>query len=117
MFHSRRLNNTIKRLHERCLRLIYSDRISLYEELLDRSNFVQVLQNNLQKLATEMFKIYTWIAPQIIGEVFPRNSALNYNLRRHPEFASRAINAVHYGLESISFLVPKIWEMLPREKL
>ena len=117
MFHSRRLNNTIKRLHERCLRLIYSDRISLYEELLDRSNFVQVLQNNLQKLATEMFKIYTWIAPQIIGEVFPRNCALNYNLRRHPEFASRAINAVHYGLESISFLVPKIWEMLPREKL
>ena len=39
-----------------------------------------------------------------MNEVPPRNYALNYNLHRHPEFASTAINAVHYGLESLSFL-------------
>ena len=93
MFHSGKLNDKIKRLHERFLRLIYSDR--------------------LQKLATEMFKTYKGMAPQIMNEVFSRNYALNYNLRRHPEFASRAINTVHYGSESLSFLGPKIWEMLP----
>ena len=59
-----------------------------------------------------MFKKYTGVAHQIINEVFLRNYALNYNLRRHPEFASRAINAVHYGSESLSFLGPKIWEIL-----
>ena len=60
-----------------------------------------------------MFKTYTGKAPQIMNEVFPRNCASIYNLRHHPEFASRAINTVHYGSESLSFLRPKIWEMLP----
>ena len=40
-------------------------------------------------------------------------NALNYNLHRHPEVASRAIDTVHYGSESQSFLGPKIREMLP----
>ena len=58
MFHSRELKNKIKRLHERWVRLIYSDRIinnSSYEELLDKVNPVLIQQNNLQKLVTEMF--------------------------------------------------------------
>ena len=59
-----------------------------------------------------MFKTYAGMAPQIMNEVFSRNYTLNYNLRRHHEFASRAINTVHYGSESLSFQGPKIWEML-----
>ena len=38
MFHSRCLNNQINRLHERCLRMIYSDKISNFEELLIKDN-------------------------------------------------------------------------------
>ena len=30
-----------------------------------------------------------------MNEVFPRNYTLNYNLRCHPEFASRGNNTVH----------------------
>ena len=56
MFHSRKLNNKIKRLYDRCLSLIYSDRISSYEELLDKDNSVSVHHRCLQKLATEMFQ-------------------------------------------------------------
>ena len=56
MFHCRKLNNKINGLHERCLRLIYSDRNSSYEELLDKDNTVPIHQKNLQKLAIEMFK-------------------------------------------------------------
>ena len=110
MLRSIKLNNKINRLHKRCLRLIYNDRISSYEELSDKDNSVLIHQKNLQKLAIEIFETYT--APQIMNEVFPRNYDLNYNLRRHPEFASRAINTVHYGSESLSFLGPKMWEML-----
>ena len=110
MFHSIKLNNKINRLQKVCL--AYSGRISSYDELLDKDNSLPIHQKNLQKLATELFKTYTWMAPQVINEVFPRNYALNYNLRRHPQFASRAINTVHYGSESLSFLGPKIWEML-----
>ena len=63
-----------------------------------------------------MIETYTGIATQIMNEVFPRNGTFNYNLRRHLEFASQAINTVHYGLESRSFLKPEIWEMLPLEQ-
>ena len=70
-------------------------------------------QKNFQKSAIEMFKTYTGMAPQIMNEIFPRNYTLNYNLHRHPEFESRAINTAHYGPELLSFLGPKIWEMLP----
>ena len=73
MFHSRKLNNKINRLHERCLWLIYSDRSSLYEELLDKDNAVPIHQKNLQKLAIEMFKTYTGMTGQIMNAVFPRN--------------------------------------------
>ena len=91
MLRSIKLNNKINRLHKRCLRLIYNDRISSYEELSDKDNSVLIHQKNLQKLAIEIFETYR--APQIMNEVFPRNYDLNYNLRRHLEFASRAIMA------------------------
>ena len=48
------------------------------------------------------------MASQIMNEFFPRNYALNYDLGRRPEFASRAINTVHYGSESLRFLGPTI---------
>ena len=63
MFHSRKGNNKIKRLHERNLGLMYSDMIFSYEELLDKDNSVPVHQNNPQKLTIEMFKTYTGLAP------------------------------------------------------
>ena len=36
MFHSCTLNNMINRLHERCLRIIYHDKHSNFEELLNK---------------------------------------------------------------------------------
>ena len=36
MLHSRQNNNKIKHLHERCLRLIHHDKLSSYEELLEK---------------------------------------------------------------------------------
>ena len=40
MLHSRKNNNKIKHLHERCLRLIYSDKKLSYENLLEKDNSV-----------------------------------------------------------------------------
>ena len=34
MFHSRGVNNKINHLHERLLRIVYKDNISLFEDLL-----------------------------------------------------------------------------------
>ena len=42
MFHSRSLNNKINRHHERCLRIIYNDKYSNLEKLLNKDNSVSL---------------------------------------------------------------------------
>ena len=42
MFHSRKLNNEINRLHERCLRIIYNDSSSTFERLLTTDNSISI---------------------------------------------------------------------------
>ena len=55
MLHSRKKNNKIKYLPERCLRLIYNDKRSSYENLLEKDNSVSIHNKNIQALAIEMF--------------------------------------------------------------
>ena len=57
MFHSRKLNNKINFLHERCLRLIYDDKVSTFSDLLKKNNSVCFHHRNIQILATEMYKV------------------------------------------------------------
>ena len=42
MCHSRLMNNKINRLHEKCLRIVYSDKTSSFEELLDKDGSVTI---------------------------------------------------------------------------
>ena len=53
MLHSRRNNNIISNLHERCLRLIYNGKNSSYEELITKDGSVSINHRNIQALATE----------------------------------------------------------------
>ena len=39
MFHSRKLNNRINKIHEKSLRVVYDDKISTFSELLEKDNY------------------------------------------------------------------------------
>ena len=108
MFHNRSLNHKINRLHERCLCVTYNDSHSSYDELLNLDNSVSIDHRNLQILATEMFRVYTGSATDILNEAFPLKPPSNYSLRNQPEFTVRAIKSVHYGLNSLAYLGPRI---------
>ena len=71
MCHSRTLNNIINKLHQRCLRLIYTEKTSTFQELLDKDNSVSIHMRNIQSLATEMYKEANNISPEInfCGEI------------------------------------------------
>ena len=57
MFHPRSLNSKINRLYERCLRIIYNDKHSNFDVLLEKDNSVSIYHNNIHSLATEMYKV------------------------------------------------------------
>ena len=49
MFHIRGLNNKIKRIHERALRMRNKGKSSTFHELLEKDNFVSNQHRNVQK--------------------------------------------------------------------
>ena len=113
MNHSRNLNNRINRIQERAMRIVYNDRKSTSEELLQKAKSVTVHSRNLQILATEMFKVRNGLAPEITNNVFQINPSV-YNLR-NSEFKTENVKTVHYGTESLSFLGPRILKLVPLE--
>ena len=79
MFHSRRMEHRINKIHERALRLIYpSDSKLTFKELLKKQT-VSIHQKNLEVLATEIFKAKLNISPEILKELFSFN-VRNFNL-------------------------------------
>ena len=56
MFHSRTINNKINRLHERALRIVYSDFKSSFEGLLLKGNSFSIHERKIQSLAIEIYK-------------------------------------------------------------
>ena len=61
-----------------------------------------------------MFKVKNNIAPEIMKELFsPKIS--HYDLRNNNSFKSRRVNSVWHGTESVSYLGPKIWDLVPNE--
>ena len=54
MFYSRTINNKINRLHERALRIVYSDFKLSLEGLLMKDNSFSINERNIQSLAIEI---------------------------------------------------------------
>ena len=114
MFHSRIINNKINCLHERCLSLLYRDKLSSFGKLLEQDKSVTIHTRNLQMLATEMFKVYQNISAPIFSEIFQWRDK-NYNLQIISDFAMPNVRSVFHGSKSLSQLGPKTWEIVPLE--
>ena len=113
MFHSRSLNNRINKIHERALRIVFKDKNATFSELLQRDGSVTIHERNIQALATEMFKVFNGISPSIIKDVFPLKES-NIYCSKFP-FKTRNVRTVAYGTETLSYLGPKIWSLVPEE--
>ena len=98
MFDSRRLNYKINSIHERALRITYQDRISTFQEVLNKDNPVSIHHRRLQAPATEMFKIHRGFSPDILREIFVPKISL-YILRRNNTFERRQVHSVYHGTE------------------
>ena len=114
MFHSRKLITRIKRFHERAFREVYKDFDSSFEGLLGRNSSRTLHQQNLQKLMTEIFKVKTGIAPELMKGVLEFTD-VSYNLRNQSK-CNRSIPCTErYGIETAFSIDPKPWDKVPNE--
>ena len=77
MLYGRKNNNKIKHLHERCLRLTYSDKEYSYENLLEKDNSVSIHHKNIQSLATEMFKVKHKLCPESTSDILWKGQTIS----------------------------------------
>ena len=59
-----------------------------------------------------MYRVKHRIAPKIICELF-NEANVPYNLRQDVSFRSYNVKTVLYGTETLSYLGPKIWNLVP----
>ena len=102
-------------LHERCLRIIYNNKQSSFNELLNKDSSVSIHIRNIKRFTTEMFKFYKGLSPPIVDNVFKLKTENMHNLRQVSKFSRPTVKTIYHGTESILYLGPKIWDILPEE--
>ena len=114
MFHSKSFNNKINRIHKRASRITYNDKSSSFQNLFEKDNPVTIHQRNIKILATETYKFLQGLSPPLVNQIFVKRNN-NYSLRGNNLLTRRRVNSVRYGTETVSFLAPKIWDILPKD--
>ena len=66
---------------------------------------------NVQKFAIKICKVLHGFSPPLLNDIFVPPS-LPYNFRQNDTLEWRRVNSVRHGAKSISFLGPKIWDLV-----
>ena len=70
MCHNRKTHKQIDNIHERALRIGYSDNTSSFDELLKKSGSISIHDRNLQQLAIEIYKALNNLSSSLMSELF-----------------------------------------------
>ena len=114
MCHCRTIHTQINKIHERDLRIVYKNEDLSFDELLEKSGSVSIHYRNLQLLAVEIFKALNNLSSPVMSGL-SKIKETKYNLRYTNGIVSNKPHTTMYGLDSVSYLAPKIWEQIPTE--
>ena len=109
MCHSRDLNRRINKLHERALRVVYNNERCTFEELLEMDGSFTIHERNLQKLATEMYKVKHNLCPKPFKDLFTPA------IRGKNDWVLPKVVTVNKGQETIRYRGPMTWRLVPEE--
>ena len=102
---SRSSNNRINYLHEQALKIVCN------EDFLGKDNSVSIYHLNTRLVAIEPYKAKNNLSSKLMLELFQRRE-VNYNICSQTDFSLRSVNTNSYGLKSLTYLAPKIWNLV-----
>ena len=114
MFCQRSSNTRINHLHEKALRIAYDDNESTFEDLPKKDNSVSIHHKNIRLLGIELYKVKNNLSTHLMSEIFNLRN-IDYYLRSQADFKQGRVNMVNYGLKSLRYLAPEIWDIIPVE--
>ena len=79
MCHSLAKNIKLNRLHERCLRILYNDKVSNFEQILEKESSVSMQKSDFRFSAVDTFKVVKGLVPTIVNGLLPLKGTKNYN--------------------------------------
>ena len=100
------------KFQEGALRLVHNDNTPSLHELLQKDNSFIIHHRNIQKLGHKMYRVKHRITPKIMCELF-NEANVPHNLRQDVSFRSYNVKTVLHGTETLSYLGPKIWNLVP----
>ena len=65
-------------------------------------------------LATEIYKTVNDLAPKFMNSIVEIKD-IEYNQINKINFKSRRITSVRYGIDSLTYLGPKVWNVVPKD--
>ena len=92
MFSSQHLNNALNSIHERTLRLIYSDYEIPFGSILEDNKQKSTHQKSIESLAIEIYKFQAGLTPPIMDDLF---------VTRENKFNPRKFQALESSLKGI----------------
>ena len=81
------------------------------DDLLKKDKSVSIHQRNLQILTTEIYKVRNDLGPEIMKDIF-NFVQKPYNLINDSTLQRRRNLTVYFGIGNISYLAPKLWEIV-----
>ena len=89
------------------------DNTSSFDDLIIKSGSVRLHHRNLQQLAIEIYNVLNNLSSLLMSELFKVKE--RNHLRNEIAIVPNRPRTTKYGINSISHLAPKIWELIPKE--
>jgi hypothetical protein len=102
----------LEKVQERALKFTLNDYSADYNTLLQKANLPSLEIQRLRDIATEVYKVYNRLSPEIISDLFETNER-PYNLRSKNTFKVSHKRTTKYGLHSFKHFGITIWNGLP----
>ena len=109
-FSSRNSQKKIEKVQDRCLRLLFDDYSSSYENLLKKSGKPSMEVRRLRILALEIFKTLKSLNPEFMKEIFHPSPYLTH---KKNNILVQSRNTAKFGNNSLRVLGAHIWNSLP----